>query len=217
MMTVSQEDYLKAIAEAEADGAVVISATLAHWLGVTRPAVTTALRRLTRDGLVRIQKDGRVELTAAGKRAAEHILVRHYLIERMLTEVFGMPWNAVHDEAERLEHAVSPEFEAALAVRLGDRPACPHGNRLALRTPAARRAEGQRLLSEGTPGARYRVASVYERDRKLLDFLEGESIRPGARLELVAKNYDGTVELAIGKHRTRIGAPAAEKIWVLSL
>src|SRR5574337_207342 len=119
MITVSKEDYLKAILEAESEGETVISATLAHWLSVTAPAVTMALRRLKRDGL------GRVQLTGAGREIALRTITRHHLIERMLSEVFGMEWYKVHDEAERLEHAVSPDFEAKLAAKLGRGGICP--------------------------------------------------------------------------------------------
>src|ERR1700740_1211517 len=103
MITVSKEDYLKAIFEAQSEGQAVISATLANWLKVSAPAVTMALRRLTRDGLVDVRKDGRVRLTNDGGRIARRIAIRHHLIERMLTEVFGMPWYRTHDEAETLE------------------------------------------------------------------------------------------------------------------
>ena len=92
MITVSKEDYLKAILEAESEGEAVISATLAHWLKVSPPAVTMAVRRLKKDGLVRVNTDGRVRLTAAGKRIARKLTVRHHLIERMLAEIFGMEW-----------------------------------------------------------------------------------------------------------------------------
>jgi DtxR family Mn-dependent transcriptional regulator len=142
MITVSKEDYLKAIAEAEAEGQDVIPATLAHWLAVTRPAVTFALKRLSRDGLVSVKNDGRVHLTSQGRAVAERTIVRHHLVERMLSEIFGMKWYEVHDEAERLEHAVSPAFEEKLVDKLGHQPTCPHGNGLALRSPAERRKHG---------------------------------------------------------------------------
>ncbi|HYA23471.1 MAG TPA: metal-dependent transcriptional regulator, partial [Terriglobales bacterium] len=114
MITVSKEDYLKAIFEAESEGETVISATLAHRLSVSAPAVTMALRRLRKDGLVRVQPDGHVGLTPAGRKIARKLTLRHHLIERMLAEIFGMEWYKVHDEAERLEHAVSPDFESKL-------------------------------------------------------------------------------------------------------
>lgn len=213
-ITVSKEDYLKAIAEAEAEGQTVIPATLAHWLSVTRPAVTFALKRLTKDGLVAIKSDGHIQLTSRGREVAERTIIRHHLIERMLSEIFGMPWYEIHDEAERLEHAVSPAFEKKLVEKLGHKNTCPHGNGLALRSPAERRKRGLRLLSEAEPGSRHVIASVYERDRKLLEFFENEGIRPGARISVEARNYDGTVSLAVEKRRIRLGTSAAEKVWV---
>jgi DtxR family Mn-dependent transcriptional regulator len=214
MITVSKEDYLKAIAEAESEGDTVISATLVHWLAVSRPAVAAALKRLKRDGMVVVKRGGRIQLTAQGRRVAEQTILRHHLIERMLAEIFGMPWYEIHEEAERLEHAVSPGFEKKLVEKLGHNDICPHGNSLTLRSPTERRAKGLRLLSEAEAGLDYRVASVYERDRQLLEFFEHEGIRPGTRLTVQSRNYDGTLSLAVGDKAVRLGAPAAEKIWV---
>lgn len=213
VITVSKEDYLKAILEAESEGQTVISATLAHWLDVSAPAVTMALRRLRKDGLVRVQKDGRVQLTAAGREIAQRTAERHHLIERMLSEVFGMEWHKVHDEAERLEHAVSADFERKLAQKLGRGGVCPHGNPVTPENPAARRRRGLKLLSEAAPGA-YTVSSVYERDRDLLAFLEQRGIRPGVRLKVLARNYDQTMTVLAGSARISIGGPVAEKVWV---
>jgi DtxR family Mn-dependent transcriptional regulator len=217
MITISKEDYIKAIAEAEAEGEDVISATLAQWLSVSRPAVTAALKRLSRDGFVSIKSDGCIQLTSQGRQVAEQTIFRHHLIERMLSEIFGMPWYEVHEEAERLEHAVSPSFEKKLVEKLGDNDTCPHGNSLALRSPAERRKQGLRLLSEAEAGSRYKVASFYERDRKLLDFFEHEGIRPGICLLVQSRNYDGTLSLVVGKNTIRIGLRAAEKIWIKQL
>jgi len=214
MITISKEDYLKAIAEAEVEGEPVISATLAHWLGVTRPAVTAALKRLKKDGMVTVKNDGQIQLTSRGRQIAEQTIFRHHLIERMLSEIFGMSWYEVHEEAERLEHAVSPAFEKKLVEKLGEKDICPHGNSLALRSPAEKRKKGLCLLSEAEEGAPYRVASVYERDRKLLDFFEHEGIRPDTRLAVQSRNYDGTLSLIVEKKAIRLGAPAAEKIWL---
>ena len=108
----SKEDYLKAILEAESEGRQVIPAVLAHWLQVSAPAVTMALKRLKRDGNVIVGADGIVRLTPAGRETAYKTALRHHLIERMLSELFGMEWHEIHEEAERLEHAVSPAFES---------------------------------------------------------------------------------------------------------
>src|SRR5207237_5015116 len=157
MITVSKEDYLKAILEAESEGQTVISATLAHWLSVSRPAVTTAIKRLKKDGFVAVKADGRIQLTPVGRKVAERTILRHHLIERMLSEIFGMAWYEVHDEAERLEHAVSPAFERRLVEKLGSKDVCPHGNGLALRSAEERRQKGLCLLSEAELGPAYEV------------------------------------------------------------
>jgi len=217
LITVSKEDYLKAILEAESEGRSVISATLAHWLSVSPPAVTMALRRLKKDALVRVDKDGRVRLTAAGRQIAGRTAIRHHLIERMLAEVFGMEWYKVHDEAERLEHAVSADFEAKLARKLGRGGICPHGNLVTPERPASRRRRGLQLLAEGHPGRSYTVSSVYERDRGLLEFLEDRGIRPGVRLKVLARNYDQTMSVRTASGRVSLGGPVAEKVWVTPL
>ena len=214
MITISKEDYLKAIAEAEGEGQTVIPATLAHWLNVTRPAVTFALKRLKKDGLVSVKQNGHIRLTSQGRQIAERTIVRHHLIERMLAEIFGMAWYEVHDEAERLEHAVSAAFEEKLLEKLGHKDTCPHGNGLAVRSAEQRRKKGLRLLTESEAGAEYQIASVYERDRKLLEFFDHEGIRPGAHIRVDARNYDGTISMLLNKRQIRLGTSAAEKIWV---
>src|ERR1700761_6530117 len=169
MITVSKEDYLKAILEAECEGEQVIAARLAQWLSVSAPAVTMALRRLKRDRLVLVRQDGRIHLTAPGRKIARQLVTRHHLIERMLHEVFGMTWYKVHDEAERLEHAVSGDFEALLVRKLGQGGACPHGNAAIPERPKAKRKRGLVPLSEALPEGRYTVRNIYERDRQLLE------------------------------------------------
>jgi DtxR family Mn-dependent transcriptional regulator len=217
MITVSKENYLKAVLEAESEGEHVISATLAHRLSVTAPAVTMALRRLKRDGLVSMHADGRVGLTTAGRTVALRTMMRHHLIERMLAEVFGMKWYQVHEEAEQLEHVVSAEFEAKLAQKLGPAGICPHGNPVVPESPETRRRRGFRLLAEAEPGKSYRVCSVYERDSALLRFLDERGIRPGARLRVVERSYDETVTLTTEKHKVFIGGAAAKKVWVTAV
>ena len=214
MITVSKEDYLKAILEAESEGEPVISATLAHWLKVSPPAVTMAVRRLKKDGFVRVQTGGQVRLTGAGRKIARRLSLRHHLIERMLSEMFGMEWYKVHDEAERLEHAVSPDFEAKLLAKLGDKKPCPHGNLSERESPASRRRRGLLLLSEAEAGRHYVVSGIYERDRRMLEFLETRGIRPGVKLELVERNYDQTLSVRTSAGPAVLGRLPAEKIWL---
>jgi DtxR family Mn-dependent transcriptional regulator len=213
-ISVSKEDYLKAILEAESEGRTVISATLAHWLEVSPPAVSMALRRLKRDGFVEVRADGVVRLTPKGHEAAYKTALRHHLIERMLSEMFGRPWYEVHDEAERLEHAVSPAFEALLMKKLGEKGTCPHGNAVLPESEEKRKRHGVRPLADVAEGTDCTVTSLYERDEKLLRFLNQTGIEPGGAVRVVQRNYDQTlgIETAVG-HFT-IGPAAAEKVRV---
>ncbi len=216
MITVSKEDYLKSILEAEGEGQQVISATLAHRLSVSAPAVTMALRRLKRDGLVTVRVDGRVQLTPEGRQIARRLMVRHHLIERMLHEQFGMEWYKTHDEAERLEHAVSADFEAKLVAKLGAGGVCPHGNPVMPETAAIRRKRGMQLLSAVDSGKSYRVRSTSERDRKLLEFLDKRGIRPGSTLRVIDRNCDETMVLDTDAGQVHLGRIAAEQVWVVN-
>ena len=213
-ITISKENYLKAIAEAESEGETVIAATLTRWLNVSAPAVTMAIKRLKRDTLIRVGKEGQITLTPAGREIANRLIHRHHLIERMLTEIFGMEWYKVHDEAEQLEHAVSSDFERRLMERLGDDDGCPHGNRVGMDTPEDRRRRGLRPLDEAQMEQRLTVVSVFERDRKLLEYLDGIGVRPGVTFDVISRNYDETVTLRINGHPLQVGKPVANKVWV---
>ncbi len=213
-ITISKENYLKAIAEAEGEGEPVIAATLARWLHVSAPAVTMAIKRLKRDALIRVGREGQLSLTPAGREIANHVLNRHHLIERMLTEIFGMEWYKVHDEAEQLEHAVSADFERRLLEKLGTGEACPHGNRVERDAPRDRRNRGWRPLDEVPSQSDATVVSVFERDRRLLEYLHGIGIHPGALVRMLAANYDETLTLRIDGKPVQLGKSAAGKIWV---
>ena len=212
-LTVSKEDYLKAIAEAESEEDVVIAATVSRWLRVTPPAVALALRRLRRDKLVQVDRKGRVSLTRAGREISDRIRIRHHLIERMLYELLGMEWYKLHDEAERLEHAVSEDLERKLIEKLGADGRCPHGNQIN-KSAAERRALGLQQLWEAIPGSSVRVDSMHERDRKLLEYFDGLGVRPGVLAKVVSRNYDGTLTLRLGNKAVTLGELAARMIWV---
>ncbi len=212
-LTISKEDYLKAIAEAQAEEPTVIAATIARWLRVTPPAVALALRRLQRDKLVEVDRKGRISLTGAGRKISDKLRIRHHLVERMLHEILGMEWYKVHDEAERLEHSISEDVERRLTERLGPDGLCPYGNQID-ESEAERRRLGLRQLWEATAGSSVRVASMHERDRQLLEYFNGLGIRPGVRLKILARNYDGTITLRLKKSLINLGESAARKVWV---
>ena len=217
--TTSKEDYLKAILEAAAEGQTVIPALIAHRLGVSPPAVTMALKRLRRDGLVEPDSDGTVRLSASGHATAYGTAMRHHLIERMLSEIFHMPWHQIHEEAERLEHAVSPAFEACLRQKLGEAGTCPHGNGV-LPTPSAVRVErGELRLSEAASQRAYHavnlvVVSLEERDPELLAYLHEAGVGLGVRLSVMVRNYDQTVAIQMDACTATLGQAAAGAVWV---
>ncbi len=216
-ITISKENYLKTIAEAESEGESVIPATLARWLQISPPAVTAGVHRLKRDGLVLVGQDGRIQLTRPGREIADRLLNRHHLIERMLTEIFGMEWYKVHEEAERLEHAVSEDFEQKLLAALGTGKTCPHGNSVGSDTPEDRRQRGWTPLDEVNSPGHFLLVSVYERDRQLMEFLDGLRLRPGACFSWIGRNYDETVTLHVGGRPVQLGAPVAKRVWVAAL
>src|SRR5205085_7723927 len=149
-----------------------ISARLAEELDVTPPAVTAALKRMTRDGLLRVGRGGQIRLTPKGRGAAAHLELRHQLAEKLLTDVIGLNWTRAHDAAERLEHGLSPEVEALLLRRFGVDSSCPHGLPLRGGLARLRRGGGATVLAELPVGRTVEILCVYEKDPKFLEFLD---------------------------------------------
>ena len=211
--SVSQEDYLKAIWEMLEENQEPISARLAEELSVTPPAVTAALKRMTRDGHVKVERSGRIHLTAKGRRTAQHLMLRHQLAEMLLTEVIGLSWSKAHAEAERMEHAISPEVEALLLKRFSARKTCPHG--VPLNGGIAQlRKQGAVLLSELQPEETAEILCVYEKDEGFLSFLEGLRLLPATRVKVLKREYDETLTLRAARHAIHLGKPATSRIWV---
>jgi len=204
---------LKAIAEAESEEGAVIAATVARWLGVSAPAVALALRRLRRDKLVQVDRKGQISLTTTGRAISNKLRLRHHLIERMLHEMLEVEWYKVHEEAERLEHSVSEDLERRLIEKLGPDGLCPHGNQIN-KSAAERCKLGLQQLWEAPAASTVRIDSMYERDRKLLEYFDGLGIRPGVQVKIISRNYDGTLSLRLGERSTNLGEAAARKVWV---
>ena len=211
--SVSQEDYLKAIWEMLEGEQTPISARLAEELAVTPPAVTAALKRMTRDSLVRVERSGRIDLTRKGRQVAERMALRHQLAEMLLTDVIGLSWAKAHDEAERLEHAISPEVEALLLKRFSGKKSCPHG--VPIRGGIAQlRKQGAVPLSNLRARDEAEIVCVYEKDEKFLEFLDGLRLRPGATVNVQKKEYDETMTLRAAGRTIHLGKPATSRIWV---
>lgn len=211
--SVSQEDYLKAIWEMREENQLPISARLAEELDVTPPAVTAAVKRMARDGHVKVQRDGQILLTAQGRKIAQHLMLRHQLAEMLLTEVIGVPWAKSHAEAERLEHAISPEIEALLVKRFASRKTCPHGVPISGGVSQLRK-QGGVLLSELQPGDSAEVLCVYEKDEGFLAFLQDLHLLPASKLDVLKRGYDETLTLRVAGHTVHLGKTATSRIWV---
>ncbi len=204
---------MKAIWEMLEEDQTPISARLAEELEVTPPAVTAALKRMTRDGHVRVARDGRIALTQKGRKFAQHLAMRHQLAEMLLTDVIGLSWSKAHDEAERLEHAISPGVEALLIKRFGNKKSCPHG--VPMRGGIATlRKQGAVLLSDLRANESGEIVCVYEKDGQFLEFLEGLHLRPSTRVDVLNREYDETMTLRAGGKTMHLGKPATSRIWV---
>ena len=213
---VSQEDYLKAIWEMLEENQTPISARLAEELQVTPPAVTAALKRMTRDGHVSVDRKGQIVLTQKGRKFAEHLALRHQLAEMLLTDVIGLSWAKAHDEAERLEHAISPEVEALLIKRFGDKKSCPHG--VPMRGGIATlRKHGAVLLADLRAKDSGEILCVYEKDAQFLEFLDGLHLRPSTTVDVLKREYDETMTLRVDGKTIHLGKPATSRIWVKKL
>ena len=215
-VTHALEDYLKAIYQLFEEGRPVIAARLAAETGVSPSTIFATLRRLAKDGYVTINRRKEIHLTADGKKVAENIVRRHFLTERFLTDLLGLDWVKAHQEAHRLEHAISQEVEERLAKLLSHPTTCPHGNPIpgASSTPAPKTMP----LNEVVDGQDVELAYITEggeRDVRLLAYLEEHGLRPGAKMHVldVAPSL-GLMTLMVGSDRFSLGLEAAKKIRV---
>jgi DtxR family Mn-dependent transcriptional regulator len=218
--SVSQEDYLKAIWELVQEEQVPISARLAEELKVTPPAVTAALKRMARSGHVNVARDGSIRLTPKGRAAAEHLVLRHRLAEKLLVDVIGMDWSKAHDEAEKLEHGISEEVAALLLKRFGTDSSCPHGVPLKGGLARLRKQRNAVRLSDAKAGQSIEVLRVYEKDPQFLQFVARMQLMPGTRATIRAKAYDETMTLVVAGRESEVlhlGKPATSRIWVRCL
>jgi DtxR family Mn-dependent transcriptional regulator len=204
------EEYLQAIYTLRDEAGEVRGARIATFLGVSAPAVSEMLRRLERDGLIELDGRKEVRLTEQGQDAAESIVRRHRLAERFLVDVLGYEWWRTHEEAERLEHAITPEMEARLRRVLGDPQTCPHGNPM----PGTPRRPARELgaVPLGGSATIERIPDQFEHEPGFLEYLDGQGLRPGVQVRLVRAAPDLEVEVD-GRER-RIRADCGHKVLV---
>ncbi len=209
--------YLEAVYYMHSEGEQVRSARLADWLGVSRPTVTVALRRMTRDGMVRLNSRKEIELTDRGEQAAAAIVRRHRIVERWLTDALGMDWVIADEEAARLEHAVSDVVERRLFEALGQPTSCPHGNPIPGHS-ALRPGEGRlSALSEGESAVISRISEVAEREAPaLLRYLLERRLVPGARIDVLEVDSVGrTLRIRTADREVTLSHETASKVWTV--
>jgi DtxR family transcriptional regulator, iron-dependent repressor len=209
--------YLEAIYYMWSEGEPPRSARLADWLGVSRPTVTVGLRRMARDGMVRMNGRKEIELTTAGRRSAESIVRRHRIMERWLTDVLGLDWVMADAEAARLEHAVSEIVEQRLYEALGRPRTCPHGNPIPGHSKASPKERRLATLSAGARAAISRVSEVAEREAPLLlAYLDERGLTPGRPIDVVEVDDIGrTIRIRAGKREITLSHDTAAKLWVM--
>lgn len=182
------QEYLQTIYTLADGGGPVVGARLAEFLGVSPAAVSEMLHRLDREGLVTLDARRSARLSATGRAIAERIARRHRLAERMLTDLLGYPWWKTHEEAERIEHAMSDEMEAHIARALGDPTTCPHGNPMPGVTPVpVRRIEELATTDEATVE---RIPDQFEHEPGFLEYLDSVGLAPGASVRVMRMGDD---------------------------
>jgi DtxR family Mn-dependent transcriptional regulator len=198
----SIEEYLEAVYRLEREGPGVTTSGLASTLGVAPASVSGMLKKLERDGYVEHIARGEVKLTSSGLEVAVRVLRRHRLAERLLTDVLGMPWDEVHEEACMLEHAISERVEQHLMKLLNDPQTCPHGHPI----PPKDLSDPKRVgmpLAQIDAGRHTAVVGVTEEVPEILRYLGEVGLRPGAKVHVIEKAPLGgplTVEVENGRH-----------------
>ncbi len=216
-LTAPVEDYLKAIyAIGKGTGAAATN-EIAQRLALAPASVSGMVRRLADQGLLAYERYHGVKLTESGRRAALRTLRRHRVIEAYLAEALGYPWDRVHQEAERLEHAASDELVDRMAATIGEPEVDPHGAPIPTRDGAVDETE-YRSLAELSVGKSGSVVRVADEDPEMLRYLGELAIVPGKRVTVKARApYDGPITLSIGRQELSIGPALAAQVLVAPL
>ena len=207
------EDYLETIFELEESGVAPMRARLVERLGVSAPTVSETVARLEREGLLRLDDQRVLRLTDRGRRAATGVMRRHRLAERLLVDVLHVPWHQAHEEAHRLEHAISETLEPYLVKVLGDPGTCPHGNPI----PGSANTVEHSLvaLTDLVPGVAATVRRIdeeIEAQPAAMLTLEQERLMPGLPVQVVRVDADGVL-LRSEHGEARLPSPVAAKVY----
>ena len=206
--TVAEEEYLETLFWLFEAGLTMTAANLARAMQLSAPTVSEMVGRLERDGYIDRDANRTIAFTSEGREHAERLVSRHRMIERFLTDVVGVPWDEVHEEAERLEHAMTPRFEAYVRSAVGDALTCPHGHPINV---------GERVpgvpLGDCAVGAQVTILRLENEAEDLLHYLFAAGVAPGLTGEIVGKD-DEELSIDFGDHEATITSSVAETVTV---
>lgn len=209
--TVAEEEYLQSLFWLHEAGLPMTGANVARAMQLSAPTVHEMIGRLEKDGYITRAKNRTISFTETGAAHAESIVRRHRLIERFLTDVLGIPWDEVHEEAERLEHAMSPVLEERMLAAIGDAKTCPHGHPIA----AGARIEGV-PLADVAVGASVMILRFENEAEDLLHYLRESGVEPGLKGILVERGDEEVVVETDGGERCILTTSVAETVSVLA-
>ena len=215
-LTVSTQDYLKHIYALTQGGESASTNALSERLNVKPASVTNMIQKLAaaKPALVEYQKHQGVTLTRQGRKAALEVIRHHRLLEAWLVQTLGYSWDEVHEEAERLEHVISEEFENRIAAAMGHPVRDPHGELIPtadLKMPL----DASTSLASLRPGQRTKIQSVRSANADLLRFLESQGLVPGAEVEIVNYSpFDHNLTVKSGRVINVLGLNITNKIFV---
>jgi DtxR family transcriptional regulator, Mn-dependent transcriptional regulator len=209
--TVAEEEYLQSLFWLQEAGLGMTGANVARAMQLSAPTVHEMIGRLERDGYITRGSDRAIAFTEDGAAHAEGIVRRHRLIERFLTDVLGVPWDEVHEEAERLEHAMSPVLEERMLAAIGDAKTCPHGHPI---------VAGARLagvpLADVEIGAKVRVLRFENEAEDLLHYLKASGIEPGMDAVMAERGPEHVVLQSADGQRLALTSSVAETVSVIA-
>lgn len=208
--TVAEEEYLQTIFWLQEAGLPITGANIARAMQLSAPSVHEMITRLAADKYIIRHDDKSLAFTDAGRQHAEAIVRRHRMIERFLTDVLGIPWDEVHEEAERLEHAMSPVLEERMLAAIGDAKTCPHGHPI----NPGERVQGV-PLADVEEGATIHIIRFENEAEDLLHYLMAAGINPGLKGTLVAAGDDEVV-IESGDGRHSLTRSVAETVSVVA-
>jgi len=206
--TAAEEEYLQSMYWLEEAGLPITGANIARAMQLSPPTVHEMIGRLERDGYVERNEDKSLRFTEDGRKQARAIVRRHRLVERFLTDVLGVPWDEVHEEAERIEHAMSPALEERMLAAIGDAKTCPHGHPIV----EGIREEGS-LLADCEPGTKVLILRFENEAEELLHYFKRAGLYPGLEGE-IAEVTDEEIVVRSSEGEHAIARDIAETVSV---